>query len=116
MDNTPGSTDEKELLNRGYNLVAEAFERATYMHTAASSEYAIAQRFRRHARALFWFNLGWAGLNLYVSLTHRYQQHGAHTDQAGILAGPGSDVGRGVSAERRSDARVYPPGLPLVDR
>lgn len=93
--------DEKQLLNRGYELIREGFAHAERMNVVAAAHQAFAERYRKWVRIAFWFNWFWAVINLVVSMTHtRHQQHGACKDQARILAGRDPQAGRGVSPGR----------------
>lgn len=103
----------KELLKAGYEAMGEKLACVEALRIAGDVALTAARKFHRAARLMFWFNFAWALLNLFVTLRH---VHGARTDQAGIHAGPDTSVGRGAVPERRSDARVYPPRLTLVDR
>lgn len=109
----------KSLLAAGYAALRNKLECAEAIHVAALGEFEAAKRLQRGVKAAFLANVVWLLFNTALSLDlylSQHHGHGARTDQAGVLAGPDTDAGRGAPAERRPDARVYPPGLVMVDR
>lgn len=62
--------DVRALLNAGYETLREKIAAGEALHAAAGSEFAMARKYHRGARAFFAVNMLWALLNLWLSYQH----------------------------------------------